>query len=223
MTHLYDLLRGTAPHAAQATRTLALVLAFFTATAFLRPQLPADVIGDALPVAAAAEVPPGDDLVNLGALAAEPDATPTNAQVERLAGYLARRYRVSEAGVGAMVQAAHRVGSEIGLDPLLILSVMAVESGFNPLAESVAGAQGLMQVMPQYHLAKAGRDADALALFDAGTNIRVGSQVLRETIRRGGSLNAGLQFYAGAPNDPDARYAGKVLSVRERLAGVVHG
>ena len=37
---------------------------------------------------------------------------------------------------------AHAAGHQIGIDPLLIIAVMAVESRFNPIAESVAGAKG---------------------------------------------------------------------------------
>jgi len=43
------------------------------------------------------------------------------------------------------------VGQQVGLDPLLILAVMAIESRFNPIAESVMGAKGLMQVIPKLH------------------------------------------------------------------------
>ena len=170
------------------------------------------------------ELPTADD--NALALAGgNPPAVPASSapDVDRLSAYLARRYSVSERVVASLVTTAQSVGREVGVDPLLIVAVMAVESSFNPLAESNAGAQGLMQVMPRFHLDKVGPNADELSLFDARTNIRVGSMVLRETIRRTGSIDAGLQSYNGAPNDPLARYAGKVLSVRQRLAGVLHG
>jgi len=40
------------------------------------------------------------------------------------------------------------ISKEHGIDPALVRSIIRVESGFNPLAISVKGAQGLMQLMP---------------------------------------------------------------------------
>ena len=39
----------------------------------------------------------------------------------------------------------YKVGREKQLDPLLLLAVIAIESRYNPLAESHVGAQGLMR------------------------------------------------------------------------------
>ena len=58
-----------------------------------------------------------------------------------------------------MVGAAYRAAREVGLDPLLVLAVISVESRFNPIAESVMGAKGLMQIIPKYHRGEAGRAA----------------------------------------------------------------
>jgi len=105
------------------------------------------------------------------------------------------------------------------LDPLLILAVMAVESSFNPIAESVMGAKGLMQVIPQYHQDKLrSPQGGELNVLDPETNILVGAKVLREyASRTGNDLAAALGLYAGAGPAPDNPYASKVLTERQRL------
>ena len=49
-----------------------------------------------------------------------------------------------------MVDAAHRAARDVGLDPYLVLAVIATESGFNPIAESIMGVKGLTQIIPKY-------------------------------------------------------------------------
>ena len=105
------------------------------------------------------------------------------------------------------------MGQQAGLDPTLILAIMAVESSFNPFAQSSVGAQGLMQVMTRIHDDKYEAFGGNHAAFDPVTNLRVGVQVLKECIARAGSLEAGLRFYVGAANlADDGGYAGKVLA-----------
>jgi soluble lytic murein transglycosylase-like protein len=140
--------------------------------------------------------------------------------LERVKRYVARRYRVSGQALEAPIARAQRSGAELGLDPLLLVAVMAIESSFNPLAESSVGAQGLMQVIPRFHMDKIGPNAAPEALFDPETNVRVGALVIKEGLRRYGSLTRALQYYGGALDDPDARYAKKVLAMKARLEKV---
>ncbi|MGE5384984.1 MAG: transglycosylase SLT domain-containing protein [Betaproteobacteria bacterium] len=130
--------------------------------------------------------------------------------------YAARRYRVSSAALQPIFEAAQVNATELGLDPLLIVAVIAIESRFNPFAESEMGAQGLMQVIPRFHKEKLPADAGKLPFFDPVINVQVGAQALHEYIRRGG-LNGGLQQFAGAADDPEQGYATKVLAEKERL------
>lgn len=135
-----------------------------------------------------------------------------------LANYLARRYRVANDATEQLVGAAHQAGKRTGLDPLLILAVMAVESRFNPIAESEMGAKGLMQVIPQHHQDKLLQHGGDDAVLDPATNILIGARILKDYIRRSGSAEAGLQLYAGASSDSSSQYAQKVLAEKERLA-----
>jgi soluble lytic murein transglycosylase-like protein len=141
-------------------------------------------------------------------------------EIDALATLVAKRYRIANETTRGLVAAAYREGRRVGLDPLLIVAVIAVESRFNPIAESDAGAQGLMQVIPGYHkeqMEAAGVDS----ALDPHDNIRLGAQILKEYIRRGGTEVAGLQIYNGATADASNAYAVKVLGERQRLQQAV--
>ncbi len=88
---------------------------------------------------------------------------------------------------------------ESGLDPLLILSVMREESRFDPNARSIAGAIGLLQLMPETAIRvnkKIGMDIkNADELYDPMTNIKIGSYYLKELIHEFGSLPLAIASY----------------------------
>ena len=145
-------------------------------------------------------------------------------QQAAVAQWLARRYKVAPEPVSRLVTEAWQVGARVGLEPTLILAIMAVESSFNPFAQSSVGAQGLMQVMTRVHDDKYEAFGGNFAAFDPVTNLRVGVQVLRECIARAGSVEAGLRFYVGAANlDHDGGYAAKVLAEQSHLQAVASG
>jgi soluble lytic murein transglycosylase-like protein len=140
---------------------------------------------------------------------------------QALVDHLSRRYFIAAAATERMVAAAHRAAREVGLDPLLILAVISIESRFNPIAESVMGAKGLMQIIPKYHLDKLLPAGGEDAVFDPESNIHIGTRILQEYVHRTGTLEAGLQFYNGAWRDGSAHYAHKVMAERDRLEQVV--
>lgn len=161
----------------------------------------------------------GDDALNGQAV-----RTLTPAEENRyraLSGFVANRYRVSQNVAYDLVSLTHRVGHQLQLDPLLIIAVIAVESRFNPIAESVAGAKGLMQIIPKYHGDKLEEFGGEKAVFDPTANIQVGSQILKEYMRHTGHLGSALQMYAGALSDDDDQYTRKVLNEKNRLQQVV--
>lgn len=150
-----------------------------------------------------------------------PPAVDESGYYRAVSDFVARRYRVSRDVAFDFVSHAYRVGRELQLDPLLIIAVMAIESSFNPIAESVAGAKGLMQIIPRYHVEKFEPFGGPQAVFDPATNIRVGAQILKEYIRYTGNIGIALQMYAGALNDAEDHYTQKVLGMKQRLQYVV--
>lgn len=141
-----------------------------------------------------------------------------------LAKWISRRYNVALEPVGRLVQEAWVIGHRVGLDPTLILAIAAIESRFNPFAQSAMGAQGLMQVMTRVHVDKYEPFGGTHAAFDPIANLKVGVQVLRECIARAGGLEAGLRWYVGAANLPDdGGYMSKVLSEQGHMKRVASG
>jgi soluble lytic murein transglycosylase-like protein len=141
-----------------------------------------------------------------------------------VAQWLSRRYRVAPEPVARLVQEAWAIGGKAGLEPHLILAIMAIESSFNPFAQSPVGAQGLMQVMTRVHDDKFEAFGGTFAAFDPVANLRVGVQILKDCITKAGSLEGGLRFYVGAANLPDdGGYAARVLAERDHLKRVAKG
>jgi hypothetical protein len=134
-----------------------------------------------------------------------------NQEQMNLAKYIAKTYRISFERTQHYVNFAYQVAREKGMDPVLLLSVMA-------------GAQGLMQVLTRVHVEKFAPFGGPVAAFEPLPNIHVGARILREYIARDGSVEQGLKAYVGAAlMSQDSGYGSKVLFERERLQAVAAG
>ena len=172
----------------------------------------------------AGDAPPEPANPDAAARVAVADLSSLSKQQASVATWLARRYRVAVEPVSRLVQEAWDSGQRAGVDPTLVLAIIAIESSFNPFAQSSMGAQGLMQVMTRIHDEKYERFGGSRAAFDPVSNLRVGVQVLKECISRAGSLEGGLKYYVGAANfADDGGYAGKVLAEQTNLRRVADG
>jgi soluble lytic murein transglycosylase-like protein len=121
----------------------------------------------------------------------------------RIEGHLVRRMP----GAGQQVQAAvaRAVAGEaeaVGIDPLLVLAMIEVESGYDPAAASTAGALGLMQLLP----GTLQREAEVLGLgevdpHDPVANVRAGVRYLRRCLDSyPGRADLALMAYNTGPN-----------------------
>ncbi len=96
-----------------------------------------------------------------------------------------------------LLKNVHYEAVRAGLKPELVLSVIQVESNFNPFAISVSGARGLMQVMP-FWLNEIGKPSDNL--FRVHTNLRYGCTILKYYLaQENGNLVRALAYYNGSP------------------------
>ncbi|MCE7871925.1 lytic transglycosylase domain-containing protein [bacterium CPR1] len=81
-----------------------------------------------------------------------------------------------------------------GLDPRLVELVIRHESNFDPYAHSPAGAQGLMQLMPETAAALGVSDP-----FDPAQNVAGGTSYLAAQIERFGDVRLALAAYNAGP------------------------
>lgn len=123
------------------------------------------------------------------------------APAPRLAAALSRRLR--RVGPDARRRVAHVIRAEArraGLDPLVVLAVIRVESGFDPDAVSRSGAVGLMQLRPatmREELARA--RLPAADPRDPAANVRAGVRYLSRLVKAFGALDVGLMAYNAGP------------------------
>ncbi len=212
---------------------LGLVVVFAGITLFARPDLRQSGelelmswLQERQEAAAGPVVEEEADVVELTAVeratAANPKELPSRQAA--VAYWLSKKYGVAPEPLSVLVAQAFEIGQKAKLDPNLILAIMAIESGFNPFAQSPVGAQGLMQVMTKIHSDKYQNFGGGFAAFDPVTNLRVGVKVLQECLTRAGSIEGGLKHYVGAANlADDGGYASKVMAEHARLTAVMGG
>lgn len=105
----------------------------------------------------------------------------------------------------------YEAAAKYSLDPVLLLSVMYTESGFNYKATSPTGPIGLFQIAASQHKDK----TTSAALFDPYNNIMVGAQIIREyTDRSKNTVETLLRYNGSLGQAPE--YATKVIKTKTR-------
>ena len=145
-------------------------------------------------------------------LFAASSASPTVSQIA-LANKIADKYEITPVVAQEIVTVAHTQAKANNLDPLLVLSVIAAESSFNPKAQNKSGAMGLMQAIPKWHRDKIknlGISNNQLLTIEP--NVRLGVVILKEYLRlSNGNMTLALQKYNGSAKDRSQRYSNKIM------------
>ncbi|MDX1516484.1 MAG: lytic transglycosylase domain-containing protein [Woeseiaceae bacterium] len=146
----------------------------------------------------------------LRAAASEADSFPDRFEAEVWLTDMSRRLSRHVEDPAERIELLTRVhyeASRVDLPPELILAVIEVESNFDRYAISVAGAIGLMQIMP-FWLDEIGRPNDNLLHVD--TNLRYGCTILRFYLdKENGDLRRALGRYNGSLGQ--RKYPNKVI------------
>ena len=138
--------------------------------------------------------------------------------------WLSRKYKISPEPLGALVSEAWTIGKRSQIAPTLILSVMAIESRFNPFASGSRGAMGLMQIEPEAQTDALSSFGGRLAAFDPLTNLRVGARLLQSLIQQASSVEEAIRLYGVASGQGDeAQYSERVLAEQKLLDLISQG
>jgi soluble lytic murein transglycosylase-like protein len=148
--------------------------------------------------------------------------------LERRAPSLSTRARAAVATQVASAADVH------GIDPLVVLSIVAQESRFDPEARGLHGALGLMQLRPFVARDVARRPGipweGESTLRDPAHNVAIGTAYLGEILQKFGDLELALAGYNMGPyrlkrmlargQSPKGEYLGRILTHYADLAGL---
>ena len=135
-----------------------------------------------------------------------PDRFDAQVWLSDMSGRLARQVENDEERI-EILKRVHYEATRVDVAPELVLAVIDVESNFDRYAISIAGARGLMQIMP-FWLDEIGRPDDNLLHID--TNLRFGCTILKYYLdMEKGDLKRALGRYNGSLGK--RKYPNKVL------------
>ncbi len=147
----------------------------------------------------------------------------TNAEQKRVAEWLAKRYRIAGSGSKLLVEGAYNSAQDVRIDPLLVLAVMAIESRMNPYAVNVS-TQNIIPTITKTKLKNFPEQAESQSDTQPLVNIKIGTQILKEYVQRGGSIEGGLKLYVGAAKTRgDRSYSARVMAEYRLLQSVSKG
>ena len=141
--------------------------------------------------------------------------TTLSPRMQKALNYVKTRYKVSKDALHPLFETVQRIGREHGIDPLLIVAIIGIESGFKSDAKSAGGGHGLMQIIPRYHLNKIPDGLGVKGLMDPAVNVKVGTIILDDAISRAGNPVGGLQSYNGSKKKK--LFANRVLAEKARM------
>jgi soluble lytic murein transglycosylase-like protein len=139
-------------------------------------------------------------------------------KVEKLTDYFSKKYALSKDKAKKIIMHVFLESSRKNIEPLLVLSLIEVESAFKQYSRSSVGAIGYMQIMPRVHAKMIRKKYNKIDLWSVNGNISVGTEILHAYLitSEGDVVNA-LQMYNGNQKDKSVKYTKKVLNNVQNL------
>ena len=139
---------------------------------------------------------------------------------------------LSDSDYELLAREIKKAGAKYDIDPMLVVSIITVESSFDKNAVSPKGAIGLMQLMPQTAkdlCVEMGVDASACKVGDVKTNILVGTYYLSKlSSKYNNNMRHYLAAYNYGPSEIDriikekdsvpAEFYSRIMKIYQKLA-----
>lgn len=118
---------------------------------------------------------------------------------------------ISPAAAIRIVDYAYWHSYRFGLDPMFVIALMRLESGFNSKAVSSEGAKGLMQVLTRVHK----KDLAGRNIYDTTVNVEMGTKILNNCMEvNKGNKRKALDCYSGGAG---VKYLRTILKYEKEL------
>jgi len=141
-------------------------------------------------------------------------------EVSGLHAYISKATDLPKKEITSIVESLDTWGKRFSVDPKLLAAIIMQESRFDPLAISSAGALGLMQVIPRWHLEKivaAKRETGNPEIFNTDTNIYLGAWVISDCLKKFKLETALETCYSGGHQN----YASSVLNYHNQIKNFI--
>lgn len=131
-------------------------------------------------------------------------------KIQKLSEYISENYDLPLRESENIVYSVYLESNKKDLEPLLVLSIISIESTFRKKARSHVGAVGLTQVMEKVHKKRILHNK--VDIWSISGNIKIGTDILHEYLGLAkGNMKRALQMYNGSSKDKSYKYSNKVL------------
>lgn len=155
-----------------------------------------------------------DEFINNKSIALEEHSSGDKVKIkkmQKLASYISQNYKVSLLNAEKIVFSVFSEAAKKDLEPILVLSMISIESTFDQYSRSKAGAIGLTQVMPKVHRHRIAENK--VDIWSVHGNIKIGTDIFKDYLHlTGGNIKNALQRYNGSSNDKKFRYSNEVMN-----------
>lgn len=145
-------------------------------------------------------------------------------KLAKVVTWLKNKYKVGSEPLTLWLNTLIDLARQKKMDPILLIALVSIESGFNPVAESSQGAQGLMQILYDGHKEKLVNFGQGASFFDPTINMQVGVEIFHSLLIQSDTLEMALNLYNGQGRTSEKTdFVVKFLNEYQRLARVFEG